>query len=637
METWLLLCSWLCVGGWTLSAIHQLNRTGYAVWLLAGALGWLAWRRANQESVGFRVTGLMPRLQCCLHKPLPLAFFVLAGMTACGGALYPTTTIDVLSQRIPRVLNWLAENRWHWIADAPGTFNIWACNFEWQIAPLIAFTGTDRFLFLINALSFLWLPGLLFGVFRGLGVHRRVAWHWMWIFPTGYCYLLQAGSVYSDAFGATFATAALFYALRARSFKRVRDVWLSILAAALMTGVKPTNLALLLPWGIVIWPAVPVLFRRPLVSMAVALVAALSSFLPTAYENHRHSGDWTGMKVALGEPSPDRQVTVRIMGNTINLLRDNLTPPVFPLASWWNQTVVPAVPESWHELLQRSIGQGRDIFRLGESPIDEFAGLGFGVTVLLFVFYLTGSGQRGVRRRRPVWQLLVFAGGYLGLVGYMVTMTMSTTARNLTPFYPLLVVPLLLGMRGEWAMRRVWWRWAVAAVVLMAGVVLVVNRARPLFPAVRIANSLAAAHPNSAFIKRMQTVYTVAANRWDGLAEARRALPPAATNVGLMVFSPGSCETSLWRPFGQRRIRWIRPTDSSHRLAQRGVKYVVVGAESGRAKVQGQPFSAWLPNWLAEVHGKIEAQVQAQLLASSPPTDWYVISLNDNASDKRRP
>ena len=56
----------------------------------------------------------------------------------------------------------------------------------------------------------------MFSVFTRLGVRRRVAWSWMWLVPTGYCFLLQAGSIGNDLFGAPFALAAVDFALRAK-------------------------------------------------------------------------------------------------------------------------------------------------------------------------------------------------------------------------------------------------------------------------------------------------------------------------------------------------------------------------------------------------------------------------------------
>ena len=56
--------------------------------------------------------------------------------------------------------------------------------------------------------GYLFFPGLVFSVLTRLGVSRRVAWHWMWLAPTGYCFVQQAGSIGNDAFGAMLAPAA---------------------------------------------------------------------------------------------------------------------------------------------------------------------------------------------------------------------------------------------------------------------------------------------------------------------------------------------------------------------------------------------------------------------------------------------
>ncbi len=74
-------------------------------------------------------------------------------------------------------------------------------------APLIALARTDRFLFLLNFASFCLLPGLLFSTLRRLGVAASTAWAWRWMLPTGYGFLLQAGSIGNDLFGAIFVLA----------------------------------------------------------------------------------------------------------------------------------------------------------------------------------------------------------------------------------------------------------------------------------------------------------------------------------------------------------------------------------------------------------------------------------------------
>ena len=65
---------------------------------------------------------------------------------------------------------------------------------------LLLFTRSDRGIFLLNFVPFLLLPGLLFSFWTRLGVRGRIGWHWMWLLPTGYSFLLQAGSAGSDIY-----------------------------------------------------------------------------------------------------------------------------------------------------------------------------------------------------------------------------------------------------------------------------------------------------------------------------------------------------------------------------------------------------------------------------------------------------
>ena len=89
---------------------------------------------------------------------------------------------------------------------------------------MILFTHTDRFLFLINWISYLLLPGLIFSVFTRLQVRPRVAWWWMWFLASGWCFALQAGSVDNDSLAAVYILAAVDLALRAREKKSAADL-----------------------------------------------------------------------------------------------------------------------------------------------------------------------------------------------------------------------------------------------------------------------------------------------------------------------------------------------------------------------------------------------------------------------------
>ena len=189
------------------------------------------------------------------RRPLPAIFFLLAALVFLGGILYAPNNFDALTYRLPRMLNWLAAGKWFWISTINERQNYSGADWEWIAMPFLALLRSDRGMFLINALGFLLMPGLLFSIFRRLGVARKVAWTWMWLLPLAYGCLTQAGSIGNDFLGALFCLLSIYFGLRARRSGRVTDVWLAVLAAALLTGVKLSNLPLALPCLVAIWPA----------------------------------------------------------------------------------------------------------------------------------------------------------------------------------------------------------------------------------------------------------------------------------------------------------------------------------------------------------------------------------------------
>ena len=205
--------------------------------------------------------------------------------------------------------------------------NARACGDEWVSAPFLALLKTDRLLFLINVVSFLLLPGLMFSVFTRLGVCRRVAWHWMWLAPTGYGFLLQAGSIGNDLFGAVFALAAVDFALRAKISGSPCDFFASILAVALLTGSKLSDMALALPWALAVLPSLKLAWRWPARTFAVCLLAAFASVLPTIALNLKFSSDWTGGELV---QSRRENPVLKAGANAVLITVENFAPAGFP-------------------------------------------------------------------------------------------------------------------------------------------------------------------------------------------------------------------------------------------------------------------------------------------------------------------
>ena len=611
VQLWLWVSAFAVATGWTLSALGQLNRAGYGVafallviFFLARRSGWFI---ARMEDGGSRMAGHSP--SSILHlrfrgaarrfrRPLPLCFVALAVLIFLGGVLYPPSNYTGLNYREARVLQWLAHDHWFWVDTANYRMNDRACGFEWLTAPLLLFTKSDRALFLINFIPFLLLPGLVFGVFTRLGVRARVAWQWMWLLPTGYNFLLQAGSIANDTFPAAYALAAIFFAARAWRSRQTVDVWYSILAAALLTGAKPSNLPLLLPWAILIFAVLPWLRRKPVTTLAVLLLAALVSFLPMAFLNIHYCGDWTGAKL---EPAfmIMKNPWVGLWGHSFQILLVNFVPPVFPLAGWWNSHAPLFMPDFMVAVANQSFDTG--FFGVGELPTEDWSGLGFGVSLLLAIAVVGKllGGELRVEGRllgsqpstlpRALCKCVLLA-AWVSLAVYCMKTGMTTTARLISPYYTLLVPLLLLGPAQSEIIRRRWWRWLVGVVLMFAFIVVIVVPDRPLWPAKTILATLHKEHPDQRLINRALKVYTVYSERWDALAGVRALLPPGLKVVGFLG-GEDDCDISLWRPFGARRVEHFQLTDSAAQIKARA-EYVVFSETSMAG--HGVTFADWL-------------------------------------------
>ena len=271
------------------------------------------------------------------------------------------------------------------------------CGLEWLAAPLLLFTRSDRGLFLINYIPFLLLPGLLFSVCTRLGVRPRVAWHWMWLLPTGYNFLLQAGSLGNDTTPAFYALAAVDFGLRAWKSRRPADLWLSILSAAFLTGAKLSNLPLLLPCAIVVFPCLPLLLRRPAAAFVLVLLAASVSLLPTAALNTHYSGDWTGLAVEHSVIEMKHPI-VGIWGNTLASAEELRSADLPARALVESNGVYPSCPRPWWRRWWPI--SSPDFILLGELPTEDVAGVGFGVSVLADHLGAGGLGGCALPRRR---------------------------------------------------------------------------------------------------------------------------------------------------------------------------------------------------------------------------------------------
>jgi hypothetical protein len=618
---WLWISVLASVAGWTLSALGQLNRSGYAVFFAVFA-AFVFICRKELGLVPCKTDSRRGKFLRRFRRPLPLCFAVLAILVFLGGVLYPPSNYTGMNYRVARVLQWLAHGQWCWIHTPNFRMNDRACGIEWLSAPLLLFTRSDRALFLISFIPFLLLPGLVFSVFRRLGVRARVAWQWMWLLPTGYNFLLQAGGIANDTFPTVYALAALDFGCRAWVSRRPADLWYSLLAVALLTGAKASNLPLLLPWAILIFSLLPILRRKPAMTLLVIFLAALVSFLPTAILNVHYLGDWSGLSIERAGMNMKNPV-VGVWGNALLLLLNNFVPPLFPLAGWWNQHALSALPRFLVAPMAANFEQG--FHMLGELPTEDWAGIGFGLSLLLLISVPASllMSRSTIQHSKPSplipeklcrWVLIA---PWFALLAYGMKSGMVTPQRLIAPYYPLLLPLLLIGAGQSQIIRRCWWRMMVGGVLALALVVLVLSPDRPLWPAKTILSEVLARHPNQRLIARALKVYTVYSERSDALAGVRALLPPDIKVVGF-IGNEDDCDISLWRPFGERRVEHFFLTDPPEQIRQH-VQYVVLGGFNLKG------CNTTLDVWLQQSAAELVATTNATLKVAEGLQPWYIV------------
>lgn len=620
LAIWICCCAYLNCAGWILSAIHELNFFGYAMALISGAGALVFWRRKTSKTFWPQIH--WQKFFRRWRKPFPLAFFVVAALAFLGGAIHAPNNYDAMTYRLPRILNWLAVGHWFWIPGINERMNYSTTAWEWLATPFFVLFHSDRGLFLINIIGYLLMPGMLFAIFRKLGVARNVAWAWMWILPLAYGYATQAGSIGNDSLGAIFFLASICFGLRARRSGKISDIWLAGLAAALMTGTKLSNLPLLLPCLVAVWPVLLKLRERLATGFAVGCAAILVSAAPTIALNQIYTGSWTG--------DPDDSSGIRVksppgafFGNSVLLIRQSFMPPVLPGAHKVNRVLNDKMPASWRQFLEEKFPR-YSMANLNELPQEESAGLGLGVTFLLlagFFAAICGVGRRYSNFRIGSKIPFVAFAAWVALLVYMLKMGSEAAARLMLPYYSLVIVPFLLLRAQQWLLHSRFWKVFMLLAALSVLPAIILSPSRPLLPMRTISGQIFAHHPGSIAAQRLASVYSAYAHRNDALAPLREQLPGDATTIGF-VAGADDADYSLWRPFGKRRVIYLQKVIQNSAAIPDGVEWIAV-----KQSVWQEFTDVPLDEWAAQHHARRVFSVPITTIIAWGPEPWCLLHI----------
>jgi hypothetical protein len=562
-----LLATWLNLCGWILSSFHALNALGYVFCLLLffSSAGFVL--RLGRFG-GTTLLALTRWRRWALH-PLPALWLLAFLLALAGGLFFEPRNYDFLTYRLSRILHWWAEGRWHWIATNNERMNISGPGFEWVLTPFVILTHSARAAALMNVLNFGLMPGLLFRFLTALRVRPSVAYQWMWLFPGGYCFVTQAGSAGNDAYAVTYLLAGIIFALEADRTGNVAWLYASILSAALLTGVKASNIPLLAPVLTSWWPARRLL-PRPIMPLAVVVtIAALSSFAPVAIANQLFAGQWagdTGGASGLQIFNP----IAGIVGNLLQLVVNTGLSPIMPFASMWNNVAAPRI-------LQLPFGTWlhhnfpRLEFTVREVASEENIGIGLGVAALWMVLLarrviIPHAGEASAHFHCRPWSVrglpfFLSIAGLLSLGVFLAKMGSEAGPRLLAPYYVILLIVVLLFTGSKHPRLRGPWLGFCVLVQAVPVLLLLIEPNRHLIPVPQIAHSVMRS-PN-ALLTRIDVVYSTYQSRADSLAPLRDLIPSDVTTIGFIA-DPDEPEVSLWRPFGSSR-RVVDVIDSEKR------------------------------------------------------------------------
>lgn len=541
--------------GWIASALGALQGAVYSA-LLAGIFLVLLWSTSSPDSVPRRKVARFKVAR--FLRPLPLVFAVIFVACALGGLWHAPNNYDYLNYRLPRVLHWLGESAWHWIETPNQRLNCSGANTEWLTLPSLLLTGGDRWAFLANLLCFGLMPAGLFVAMSGIGIRMSAAWCAMWAIPTAYCFVSQAAGTGSDLTGAAFFIFAIALVCRARRTKQSGWLLASVLAMAFCTGIKATNIPLVLPWLALAWPSLVFSLQTVTARTAtVAIASVLCSFAPLAALNFHYTGSWKGqLEEQAGLEAGS--LAAGWIGNSLAICSGALQPPLLAQPELPSRLINEAVPPSVDKLLARDFPRLK--LKFFELPNEENAGIGLGLTILGSLTVVVGL-YRGLHHRimNPMgWRVALLAG--VSLLTYMSISASESAARLLSPYYVLLLM-LPFGVAGASKLYALgWWRALAVCCTASAIPIPLLTPSRPLIPVPKLATQL----PLSDRLKqRLNEVYAVYSTRSDNLGAFRQVLPNEAHRIG-MIATGDDIEVSLWRPFDSgRSVHHVDPDSIS--------------------------------------------------------------------------
>jgi hypothetical protein len=208
------------------------------------------------------------------------------------------------------------------------------------------------------------------------------------------------------------------------------------------------------------------------------------------------------------------------------------------------------------------------------------------------------------------------------LLLFMAKIGAAAGARQVAAYYLFLFPSLLAGTGQVILVRRRWWQGLALAIMVVAAMLLVISRDRPLFPAQTLLDRLQAQKPNSGFVSKLVYTYSLVPEFEKQRLFLKKLVPPGEKIIGLAIVER-TAETPLWFPFGVRKVERLVPNQPPEQLRQDGIHYVII--EDDYLGLTDETIDQWLSRY----HGTLATQWDVFMGINQPRQHGYLVHLEN--------
>jgi hypothetical protein len=549
------LLGFLVVTGWTLNWLWTLKWMWAAGLLGLGTTGWLTIRRV----------GSAQNLLAGLLEPLGWwPFLLLLVMIITAGIVYPPTTLDSLTYRLPRIFAWMQAGHINYFNSAEDRMDYMPQSWSLCILPLMQ-VGGDHLVWVLSFFSWIVLCLLAYEWAFELNGERGRSRQMAFIAATSTFAVLQAESSANDL----FVTAILLLALRfVIDFERTRDwreiIW-AVLCFCLAMGTKPQftvfGLPLTLwffaapskPWKAFQWVWFPLLLALWL----------LCSPAPSFLMNLRSYGTMTepGLNYSMTGKSPQWNW---LLGTTM-IAWQSIQPPVNPIGLFNDQLQQMVKKSGLKEVTPRFN------LRVPVVCMVDSAGLGLVASVMFAIGIFLAFKHRAAPWRS--WRVLALMAGLASLFMALSRVVAENSGRVFCGFL-YFALPLSIAGWNLLAVKKL--KAGFYLSLLTALTALILNPSLPLWPSNLAHQELSRSGRLSWLLSKLDPYFTFSA-RATTAREIVDAIPASEKQFAALVGNDRPL-LPLFRPYSTgRKVCFLPPHASPRELNRLNVNYVVVG------------------------------------------------------------